>query len=77
MMEKTIGELFKELRTSRGWSLREVEKVSGVRATYYHFVEVNNKMPSIDVIKRLSIAYDVSPLIFLETVQIHDLQEKQ
>ena len=75
-MEKTIGELFKQLRTSRCWSLKEVEKVSGVRATYYHFVEVNNKMPSIDVIKRLSIAYNVSPLIFFDTVQIQELIEK-
>ncbi|MGE8036734.1 helix-turn-helix domain-containing protein [Lysinibacillus sp. NPDC093692] len=72
---KKIGELFLELRTTRNWTLKEMENASGVRATYYHYVEVTNKMPSIEIVKRLSIAYDVSPLIFFDTVQFEGVKK--
>lgn len=72
---KKIGELFLELRTTRNWTLKEMENASGVRATYYHYVEVTNKMPSIEVVKRLSIAYEVSPLIFFDTVQFEGVKK--
>ncbi len=72
---KKIGELFLELRTTRNWTLKEMEKASGVRAAYYHYVEVTNKMPSIEIVKRLSIAYDVSPLIFFDTVQFEGVKK--
>ena len=52
-----------------------MENASGIRATYYHYVEVTNKMPSIEIVKRLSIAYDVSPLIFFDTVQFEGVKK--
>lgn len=74
---KTMREIFVELRTTRGWSLKEVEDASGVRASYYHFVEVTNKMPSLKVVKKLSIAYGISPLVFFDAVQLESELEEQ
>lgn len=68
--KSNIGELFLELRIAKGWSLKEIEAVSGVPATYYHFVETTNKIPSLMVIKRLSITYGISPLVFFDAVNL-------
>lgn len=67
---KTIGELFVELREAKGWSLKELEVASGVPATYYHYVEVTNKIPSLIIVKKLSIAYDISPLVFFDAIPL-------
>ena len=67
---KTMAELFVELREAKGWSLKELEAASGVPATYYHYVEVTNKIPSLIIVKRLSIAYDISPMVFFDVLQL-------
>lgn len=55
-----MGEKLKELRISKGWTLKEVaEKIDMSLMAYAHY-EHGDREPSIEVLRRLCILFDVS-----------------
>ena len=59
-MTPTLGEELKELRETRGMTLREVEQKSGISNGYLTQLENNKiKEPSPNILYKLSEVYDV------------------
>lgn len=76
-----IGRRIKELRTERGWSQNELAKRSGANAKLISRYEHGHVNPTIEIVRRLSIAFGVSvdALIFdelhRETIKDRELYE--
>lgn len=54
-----VGRQLEQTRTSRGWSLRQAEKASGVSNGYISQIERGEVEPSPDVLRRLGAAYGI------------------
>jgi len=55
-----IGERLRMARRARGWSQRKLES-AGVSFAYISRIERGRRIPSLEVIRRLAAALDVSP----------------
>lgn len=65
-IEDDFGSWIKQLRLAKGYSLKELEKKSGVTSGYIHRLENGSrKTPSIPVAESLAIGLGVSPEEFL------------
>lgn len=61
MGPKMLSEVLKELRSAKGLSLRQVEKVTGVSNAYLSQIENGKiKEPSPHILHKLAGAYDIS-----------------
>lgn len=62
-----FGKILKNIRTSKNMSLRYVEKISGVSATYlWRLEEGNSRCPTIPVIVKLAEAYNLDAMELLK-----------
>jgi transcriptional regulator with XRE-family HTH domain len=61
-----VGRQLEQSRTSRGWSLRQAEKVSGVSNGYISQIERGEVEPSPDVLRRLGAAYGIPYEVLME-----------
>lgn len=59
-MKKTLGEKIKELRMQKMYSQGEIANELGVSKAMISYIENDEKMPSILLLKRLAKYYDVS-----------------
>lgn len=48
-----IGQLLKDLREERGWSLRELGLVVGMNKTYLGDIELGKRNPSINSLEKI------------------------
>lgn len=65
-------DLLLKLRSSRQYSVADVSKAIMVhRATYYHY-EKGDRIPSVDVILRLSNLYRINPLELIYALASED-----
>ena len=68
-----MGKKVKELRRLNQWSLRELESRTGITASYIYRIENGgNSNPTVNVLKKLSEAFNVCPLVFFNEVEIED-----
>lgn len=52
-MNAQIGQLLKDLREERGWSLRELGLVVGMNKTYLGDIELGKRNPSINSLEKI------------------------
>lgn len=55
-----IGQLLKDLREERGWSLRELGLVVGMNKTYLGDIELGKRNPSINSLEKIVAGYGLS-----------------
>jgi len=66
-INENFGNLIKNLRTELGYSLHDMQNMTGISASYINRLEKNNrKAPSYKIIKKLSTALGVSEARLLE-----------
>ncbi len=62
----TFGEHLKHLREKNGWSLRELERRSGISNPYLAQIEKGDRHPSAAMVQKLAQAYKVPVKYFME-----------
>ena len=55
-----IGQLPKDLREERGWSLRELGLVVGMNKTYLGDIELGKRNPSINSLEKIVAGYGLT-----------------
>lgn len=71
VIENDFGVWIKQLRIERGYSLKELEAISGVTASYIHRLETGaRKTPSIPIAEKLSKALEVAPDEFFKKLNL-------
>ena len=60
MLRSMLGEVLREERRERGWSLRELAGLAGISATYLGEVERGLKEPSFEVVEALAGALELT-----------------
>src|SRR5947208_1642216 len=56
-----LGELIRQKRLSRSWSLRKLGEEIGVTAAYVGDIEANRRLPSSELRQRISSTLDIAP----------------
>lgn len=55
-----IGQLLKELRDERGWSLREFGLIVGMNKTYLGDIELGKRNPTINSLEKIVAGYGLT-----------------
>lgn len=59
-MNVQIGQLLKDLRDERGWSLREFGLIVGVNKTYLGDIELGKRNPTINSLEKIVAGYGLT-----------------
>ena len=59
-MNVQIGQLLKDLREDRGWSLREFGLVVGMNKTYLGDIELGKRNPTISSLEKIVAGYSLT-----------------
>lgn len=71
VIENDFGSWVKQIRLSKGLSLKELEILSGVTASYVHRLENGSrKTPSVPIVEKLAKGLGVSPDEFLRKLNL-------
>lgn len=60
-----IGQLLKDLRDERGWSLREFGLIVGMNKTYLGDIELGKRNPTINSLEKIVAGYELTVKGFL------------
>lgn len=55
-----IGQLLKDLRDERGWSLREFGLIVGMNKTYLGDIELGKRNPTINILEKIVAGYGLT-----------------
>lgn len=55
-----IGQLLKDLRDERGWSLREFGLIVGMNKTYLGDIELGRRNPTINSLEKIVAGYGLT-----------------
>jgi transcriptional regulator with XRE-family HTH domain len=55
-----IGQLMKDLRDERGWSLREFGLIVGMNKTYLGDIELGKRNPTINSLEKIVAGYGLT-----------------
>lgn len=55
-----IGQLLKDLRDERGWSLREFGLIVGMNITYLGDIELGKRNPTINSLEKIVAGYGLT-----------------
>lgn len=55
-----IGQLLKDLRDERGWSLREFGLIVGMNKTYLGDIELGERNPTINSLEKIVAGYGLT-----------------
>lgn len=55
-----IGQLLKDLRDERGWSLREFGLIVGMNKTYLGAIELGKRNPTINSLEKIVAGYGLT-----------------
>ena len=55
-----IGQLIKEYRTSRGYSVNKLANLAGISQSYLRDVELGNKNPTVETLSYICDALEIS-----------------
>lgn len=64
-MNVQIGQLLKDLRDERGWSLREFGLIVGMNKTYLGDIELGKRNPTINSLEKIVAGYGLTVREFL------------
>ncbi|QDP39364.1 helix-turn-helix domain-containing protein [Radiobacillus deserti] len=71
------GKLLQKARKEKGWSLQEVEKMTGIKGSYIHLLEIGKKRnPSVTTIFALTNVYNLEMCKVAEMV-VRQAQEDE
>lgn len=59
-MNVQIGQLLKDLRDERGWSLREFGLIVGMHKTYLGDIELGKRNPTINSLEKIVAGYGLT-----------------
>lgn len=59
-MNVQIGQLLKDLRDERGWSLREFGLIVGMNKTYLGDIELGKRNPTMNSLERIVAGYGLT-----------------
>lgn len=59
-MNVQIGQLLKDLRDERGWSLREFGLIVGMNKTYLGDIELGKRSPTINSLEKIVAGYGLT-----------------
>lgn len=59
-MNVQIGQLLKDLRDERGWSLREFGLIVGMNKTYLGEIELGKRNPTINSLEKIVAGYGLT-----------------
>lgn len=59
-MNVQIGQLLKDLRDERGWSLREFGLIVGMNKTYLGDIELGKRNPTINILEKIVAGYGLT-----------------
>ncbi|MCD8068692.1 MAG: helix-turn-helix domain-containing protein [Lachnospiraceae bacterium] len=74
--DATMGDKVRALRAAQKMSMAELSRRSGLTTRAIRYYEDNERVPSVDAVKKLSAAFDVSTSFFLDDDEFRR-QEKQ
>lgn len=61
-----IGQVLKDLREERGWSLRELGLVIGMNKTYLGDIELGKRNPTINSLEKIVAGYGLTVKEFFD-----------
>jgi transcriptional regulator with XRE-family HTH domain len=67
-----MAERIWSLRTSRRWSQRELAQRSGVAVSTVRYLELGERTPGVQTMRKLALAFGVSTLQLLEPLVAPD-----
>lgn len=59
-MNEQIGQLLKDLREERGWSLREFGLIVGMSKTYLGDIELGKRNPTMNSLEKIVAGYGLT-----------------
>lgn len=59
-MNEQIGQLLKDLREERGWSLREFGLIAGMNKTYLGDIELGKRNPTMNSLEKIVAGYGLT-----------------
>lgn len=59
-MNEQIGQLLKDLRDERGWSLREFGLIVGMNKTYLGDIELGKRNPTMNSLEKIVAGYGLT-----------------
>lgn len=59
-MNVQIGQLLKDLRDERGWSLREFGLIVGMNKTYLGDIELGKRSPTMNSLEKIVAGYGLT-----------------
>lgn len=59
-MNEQIGQLLKDLREDRGWSLREFGLIVGMNKTYLGDIELGKRNPTMNSLEKIIAGYGLT-----------------
>lgn len=59
-MNEQIGQLLKDLREERGWSLREFGLIVGMNKTYLGDIELGKRNPTMNSLEKIVAGYGLT-----------------
>ena len=59
-MNEQIGQLLKDLRDERGWSLREFGLIVGMNKTYMGDIELGKRNPTMNSLEKIVAGYGLT-----------------
>lgn len=59
-LNEQIGQLLKDLREDRGWSLREFGLIVGMNKTYLGDIELGNRNPTMNSLEKIVAGYGLT-----------------
>jgi transcriptional regulator with XRE-family HTH domain len=75
--EYSIGERCRYLRTKRDKSQIEIAKHCEITAAYLSQIENDQRTPTVDILRRLAEALEVSPAVFFVSPEVHVFDMKK
>lgn len=69
-MNVQIGQLLKDLRDERGWSLREFGLIVGMNKTYLGDIELGKRNPTINSLEKIVAGYGLTVREFFAKVEL-------
>lgn len=71
-MNEQIGQLLKDLREERGWSLREFGLIVGMNKTYLGDIELGKRNPTMNSLEKIVAGYGLTVKEFFARCRIDE-----
>lgn len=60
-----LGDAIRRAREAKGWSLRELAKMTGLSHSFINQIELGDKQPGLSTAAKLAEALELDPAVFL------------